>query len=215
MDERSGRKDAPPNELHEQPIVKSGYLHKETQGAVKRFQKRFFALRGRFLTYDKEQRGTVSTWYDLTDASIRLGRAGDMRIIVISFADGLSLSLRADSAGGATSWYQFFCRAGTMRSQSRSMGSEGEHVSTHSFGPGKLGFSTVFLENGVVQVDNVAPGSQADTMGIKQGDAIISYGGTALQDIAKDAFLSLVETCSRPVDVEFSRAVDFSSAAIQ
>ena len=158
----AGRKDAPPGDLHEQPVTKSGFLQKETQGAVKRFQKRFFALRGRYLTYNdkEEQRGTVSTWYDLTDSSIRLGRDDDKRVMAISLAGGFTLTLRADSAGGATSWHQFFCKAGTMRSQSQSMGSEGEHVSTHSFAEGKLGFSTLFLENGVVQVDQVAAGSQ-------------------------------------------------------
>ena len=71
----ASNKTAPPPPLLGAAVIKSGNLDKRsTRGA---WQPRFFALRGGYLTYDKQgARGEIGAWYDLAGASLLVTAGG-------------------------------------------------------------------------------------------------------------------------------------------
>eukprot|EP00937_MAST-01D_sp_MAST-1D-sp2_P008140 g8140.t1 len=86
-------------------------------------------------------------------------------------------------------------------------GAKGEQRFLATFQAGILGFSTLYLVDGTICVDAVSGGSQAETFGVRAGDAIVSFGGTATRGLSKSEFLELVRATPRPAQIGFSRAV--------
>ena len=69
------------------------------------------------------------------------------------------------------------------------------------FEAGPLGLSLT-QENTVV---SVSPGGQADTLGVKVGDLIVSVGSSSAIGITHDALLGLIKAQTRPMVLLFER----------
>ena len=73
-------------------LLCSGYLYKRSSGVLKRWQKRYFAVVGKTLTYrdaeNDESHKAVLDLHHMTDCKI------DQKFITLSFSDGNHLELQ-------------------------------------------------------------------------------------------------------------------------
>jgi hypothetical protein len=95
------------NSVFQSPVLMEGYLKKHSSGVIKRWQKRFFAIKGHYLNYyenenmsDTQLKGTIDL-QKMQACGLTQVR-GEFQLIV----DGTTTMFRADDAETAQKWIE-------------------------------------------------------------------------------------------------------------